>query len=176
MVSRLRADSEDLISENKSLKIENEEFKPLFDDQEPKLGDKDVKSDEDLNKIKEELKLLKNLRSKYTIQYYGEYHKKETNDFFIIMEYAENGSLENFVRKSPYLNLDSSIRMVREIVTLYWMAPELLVKDNNNFNPFQSDIYSLGMVIYELLVRLEPFDDYDYSEERLIEEIVENNA
>ena len=46
----------------------------------------------------------------------------------------------------------------------------------NNFNLFQSDIYSLGMVIYELLVRLEPFDDYDYSEERLIEEIVENNA
>jgi hypothetical protein len=122
IISNLREGINNITNENKKLKDDLEKFKPLFDDEEPilegtKLGRGgfgevykgiwktqfaavkkpfvNTVDEKELAKIRKELKILKNLRSSYTIQYYGEY--KKDNDIYLIMEYAEHGSLTKFI-------------------------------------------------------------------------------
>jgi len=50
------------------------------------------------NKVKEitnEIDILKNLRNRYIIQYYGVYF--DNQELLIIMDYAENGTLNKFI-------------------------------------------------------------------------------
>lgn len=55
---------------------------------------------------------------------------------------------------------------------LPYLAPEILRGEEHSES---SDIYSFGMMMYEILTGLEPYHNYDLSEEELIEEIIENN-
>ncbi|CAG8437404.1 6946_t:CDS:2 [Ambispora leptoticha] len=122
IIEALEKNVRQIIDENTKLKDELEQFKPLFNEEAPiieasKLGEgsfgevykgvwktqfaaikkafTNPADEKELAKIRKELKILKNLRSSYTIQYYGEYQKE--NDIYIIMEYAEHGSLTKFI-------------------------------------------------------------------------------
>jgi serine/threonine protein kinase len=52
-------------------------------------------SNENIKEIMNEVNILKNLRNRYVIQYYGIY--SDNQDFLIIMDYAENGTLAQFI-------------------------------------------------------------------------------
>ena len=235
IIELLEKNVRNIVDENQKMKDELEQFKPLFDNEEPilegtKLGKGgsgdvwlgswktqfvavkkpiNITNEINLEKIKNELKFLKNLRSKYTIQYYGEYRKE--SDFYIIMEYAENGSLDKFIQdnkdkphdwelnkrlilqivkglyylhsegvihrdlKSPNILLtkenivkisDFGLSKVildiseehdysesKPTISLRWIAPEVLEGKYSKY----SDIYSLGVVIWEVCAKSKPF-------------------
>jgi hypothetical protein len=125
IIFSLRKGINEVTDENTKLKDELEQFKPLFNEEEPileasKLGEgsfgavykgiwktqfaavkkafANTNDETELAKIKKELKLLKNLRSSYTIQYFGEYQKED--GIYLIMEYAEHGSLAKFIEEN----------------------------------------------------------------------------
>ncbi|CAI2164576.1 18996_t:CDS:2 [Funneliformis geosporum] len=54
-----------------------------------------IASESDIKVIKKEIEILKDLRNRYIIQYYGVY--SDDQGFLIIMDYAENGTLTKFV-------------------------------------------------------------------------------
>jgi hypothetical protein len=122
IIEALEKNVQGIVDKNTKLKDELEQFKPLFNEEEPileasKLGEgsfgavykgiwktqfaavkkafANTNDETELAKIKKELKLLKNLRSSYTIQYFGEYQKED--GIYLIMEYAEHGSLAKFI-------------------------------------------------------------------------------
>lgn len=69
-------------------------------------------------------------------------------------------------------NLESKKKENKLFGVLSYTAPEL-IKGNNITK--KSDIYSLGMMAYEILTGVEPYHNYDLTEEELIEEIIEND-
>lgn len=236
----------DLNQESNSSIQEHQWFKSQFTQQEPifreeigrgssgkvyrgiwknqEVAVKEVKRKEN---IKEELKLLRDLKSKYIIQYYGEYQKSE-QEWLIIMELAEHGSLANFIYKNKNnlhnwpLNYNFIKNMVRGLRylhsegvlhrdlkshnvlisegyiakltdfglaklvenyhesstsqgitgTIRWMAPEVLRKNNHSY---QSDIYSLGMIMWEIAAKeIIPFKQIN-NNHAVIYNIVFNN-
>jgi len=46
--------------------------------------------------------------------------------------------------------------------TPYWMAPELLRKETSNNTA--TDVYSFGIILYEIYSRADPYEDEDYDE------------
>ncbi|CAG8535718.1 1578_t:CDS:2 [Cetraspora pellucida] len=99
IISDLRKGIKGMADENKELKDKIEYLSPLFNDREPILEPfANISNETERTKIEKELRLLKNLRSSYVIQYYGEYQKD--NDIYIIIEYAEHGSLAKFIERN----------------------------------------------------------------------------
>jgi serine/threonine protein kinase len=172
-------------------------------------------SESDLEEIQKEIDILKNLRNRYIIQYYGIY--SENRELFIIMDYAENGTLTKFINdnRDKEHNWDLNNQFIKQIArglayihheniihrdlksmnilltnnyqvkisdfglsrtriissyqskrssaigTLRWMAPEALKEQKYSK---QSDIYSLGMIIWEISAKCtKPFKDIDNS-------------
>jgi serine/threonine protein kinase len=170
-------------------------------------------SESELKSIQREIDILKNLRNRHIIQYYGTY--SDDQEILIIMDYAENGTLANFIndnkdkehdwsfntglikqmtlglvyihheniihRDLKSMNIllannyqakisDFGLAKTKDISssrskdikgTLRWMAPELLKGKKHSE---QSDIYSLGMVIWEIAAKSTiPFRDIDNS-------------
>lgn len=166
----------------------------------------------EIDDIKKEIELLKQLRNKYIIQYYDFY--QEGSDFMIIIELAEQGSLTDYIKNhagkeydwktnfnfikhttlglsylhhsniihrdlksmnvlitkenvakladfglSQVINNLSSLKTTskNQIGTVAWMAPEIFL--HNKPHTFASDIYSLGMTIWELVAKEVPFKD-----------------
>jgi serine/threonine protein kinase len=54
-----------------------------------------ITSNENIKEITNEINILRKLKSKYIIQYYGIY--ADDQEFLVIMDYAENGTLSQFV-------------------------------------------------------------------------------
>jgi serine/threonine protein kinase len=52
-------------------------------------------SESDLKDIQKEINILKNLRNRHVIQYYGTY--SDDQELLIIMDYAEKGTLAKFI-------------------------------------------------------------------------------
>jgi serine/threonine protein kinase len=154
--------------------------------------------------INKEIKVLKSLNNENIIQYFGELSKD--GNAFIIMEFAEQGSLNYWIEKSKnnshdwQLNFNFINQIVKGLIYLHknkilhrdlkspnvlicnnkvlkladfglvkfldssnlsisgnkligtarWMAPESL---RGNRHSYQSDIYSLGMVIWEIIAK-----------------------
>jgi len=61
-------------------------------------------SESDIKSIRREINILKNLRNRYIIQYYGVYF--DNQEFLIIMDYAENGTLTKFINDNKDKELD----------------------------------------------------------------------
>lgn len=158
-----------------------------------------------IGKTNKEVKFLQKLvKNEHVIEYYDEFQKY--NNFYIIMEYAEQGSLKNFIdnnKDNPH-NWTLNYNFISQIVkglkhlhdnqiihrdlksdnilitqnnilkladfglvkfldssnvsisgnqlkgTVRWLAPEVLGGEKHTY---QSDIYSLGMVMWEIVVQ-----------------------
>ncbi|EGR27789.1 protein kinase domain protein [Ichthyophthirius multifiliis] len=57
----------------------------------------------------------------------------------------------------------------------HYIAPELLIPSTNNNNDFSNDVFSLGVVLYEMLFGTLPFEKYANSKEDLISFYQNNN-
>jgi len=173
-------------------------------------------SETNIKNFKKEIDILKSLRNRHIIQYYGTY--SDDLEFLIIMEYAENGTLTKFINenKDKENNWKFNTNLIKQMVsglayihynniihrdlksmnilltgnyqqakisdfglskaknissshsrhnatgTLGWMAPELLRDTKNVKCSEQSDIYALGMIIWEIATKCTtPFEDID---------------
>ncbi|WNE40853.1 MAG: Serine/threonine-protein kinase PknD [Mycoplasmataceae bacterium] len=221
IVTNFKNSAQDLIEENEDLRSQ-------FSSQKPILGKeigrgsfgkayKGIWKEQEVavkeffkwdKKLKEEIKLLRDLKSKYIIQYYGEYQGNSNNDkkLLIIMEFAERGSLANYIdkNKNESHNWQLNYKFIRQMVkglrylhaegvlhrdlkshnvlvtegdvakladfgiaqlikkpntnsdnkeivgSIPWMAPESL---RDGQYTYQSDIYSLGMIFWEIVAR-----------------------
>ncbi|KAG0218688.1 hypothetical protein BGW41_008407, partial [Actinomortierella wolfii] len=169
-----------------------------------------------LDAIKNEVELLKNIQSRYVIQFYGVRYLED--EVWLITDYAEHGSLKRLIDKRLLHDWNDKVRIAQEIAkglafihynkilhrdlksanvlltslnevklcdfglasihgltessttvapqgTFRWMAPELL-GENPQYST-KSDVYALGMVMWEMAaMSTVPFQYMSYSEIR----------
>ncbi|KAJ3260852.1 putative protein serine/threonine kinase [Boothiomyces macroporosus] len=140
-------------------------------------------STDDIDDIRQEIRILASLKSPYTIEYYSSFVKDTS--LWIVMEYCSFGSCLDLMKKFGAFSPDMIHRDIKAanillteqgnvkladfgvsgqitatiskkntfVGTPYWMAPEVILRSAYNT---KADIWSLGITCWELLFGLPP--------------------
>ncbi|RHZ58798.1 hypothetical protein Glove_368g45 [Diversispora epigaea] len=120
-------------------------------------------------KFLNELKLTYQLKSKFVIKCYGATQDPKTKNYAFILDYAPNGDLNHFLQFSRRVtvNLENSKKPEPQIYgVISYMAPELF---RGQPYSFASDIYSLGMIMWQLTTGHKPFHDQEYGPKLILD-------
>lgn len=81
------------------------------------------------------------------------------NELFRIWITSGMETIHRFMYMFMYVH-NTIIHLLFHTLELFWVAPEHLRTDPDRDVSLPGDIYSFGIVLFEILTRSEPYDDY----------------